>query len=1225
MRRHRITEQTSSTHAARGLESGPAGQVYDDRVRFEVLGSMRALVAVPSTGSPAGALSPVAPGRSPSAGPSLGGPKQRLVLALLLTQPNTAVSIDRLVDGVWNGNPPGTARHTLQAYVSELRKEIGPQLERHGTGYAVEVDRDTLDALDFEARVKVGRTLVVADPIGAVRELGSAIELWRGTAFEDFPDQQVLGVERARLEELRVAASEDLIRARLALGQHADVIVELSRLTNEHPYREELRALYMLALYRNGRQADALREYQRTRRKLDEDLGIVPSPRLRRLEEQILLQDPELEPVSTSAVRARPANLAENPYLGLRAFQEEDESRFFGRDELVERLVERVRDDERFTAVVGASGSGKSSVVQAGLVPRLRRESPSIRVVRMQPGAQPFAELEAATDRVLGGGSRIAGGRRGLSESIASALPDGSTRLLLVVDQFEELFTMVDHDVAERFLETLVGAARDPDGHLRVVVTLRADFYDRPLASSSFGTIFADNVVNVVALTPDQLEAAATMPARRVDVDLEPRLIGRLIADVAGQPNALPLFQFALTELFDERTSGVLELGTYERIGGVRKAVARRAESLYERFTTDEREAARQLFLRIATISDGIIGRRRVPASELVSLDVDLVALQTAIDQFARSRLLALDRDPVSGNPTIEVAHEALLVEWSRLREWIDESRQDLITHAAFAAARREWEVARRSSGYLLGGARLEDYERWATTTALRLTAIEQDFLELSVAARDREQSEADARRTTELRRRRRSRGQLAILFVTAAVLVGMIAYPLVASDERDTIVMALTSPREQSIFDELLARGVEEAAAENGLEAHVLEPPFADADDELRRAAAAEPALLFGMYELWEPFKDHAPDFPDTTFVAVDVLDEPTTSNMVTVHFAVEQGSFLVGAAAALESDSGRIGYIGANSMPMLEEFRSGFEQGAAAVDSSIVVETALIRPPLDGEPRQDGFDHAAVAKQIASTMYRDHGVDVIFVAAGMSGRGVAEAAAELSTPGRKLWMIGVDNDQLFDLPAEQRDHVLTSMVKRFDVAIRAVTHESNQGVLEVPSSRTFTLADGGIGYTTSGGFLDPATIERLDSFTAEIVDGRRTVEATPTRPAMPASDRPGANASFVTFDGESCVLDGPSEYQVGEDREFVLVNETDGPAALLMWKLPDGTPEGGLVDQVAMVDQFDTGSDLQAVREAPGGGRVVVPVHFDGTGEWVPVCADDQRFVAEIFTVTA
>jgi hypothetical protein len=246
--------------------------------------------------------------------------------------------------------------------------------------------------------------------------------------------------------------------------------------------------------------------------------------------------------------------------------------------------------------------------VQAGVVPRLRRDHPEVLVAQMQPGAQPYGVLEAALRQLPGAdhvsfGELLERGPDGLLECVAAILRNGSSRLLLIVDQFEELFTMVDQTEASRFLALLAHAADDRGGRVHVLVTLRADFYDRPLADPRLGQLFADNVVSVVALGPDQLEAAATLPARQLDIAVEARLVGRLIADVAGQPNALPLFQYAMTEVFDAREGSVLDLATYERIGGVRKAVARRAESLYSQLGPAEQEAARQLFLRIVTVS----------------------------------------------------------------------------------------------------------------------------------------------------------------------------------------------------------------------------------------------------------------------------------------------------------------------------------------------------------------------------------------------------------------------------------------------------------------------------------------------------------------------------------------------------------------------------------------------------------------------------------------------
>ena len=471
--------------------------------------------------------------------------------------------------------------------------------------------------------------------------------------------------------------------------------------------------------------------------------------------------------------------------------------------------------------------------------------------------------------------------------------------------------------------------------------------------------------------------------------------MARLIADVAGQPNALPLFQYALTELFDERVGSILDLATYERVGGVRKAVARRAETLYSRLDGPEQEAVRQLFLRIATVSDTVIGRRRVPASELTALDVDIVALQSAIDSFARYRLLALDRDPTTGAPTVEVAHEALLGEWHRLRDWIDESRDDLATHARFAVAVQEWETAGREPGYLLTGARLDDYERWAATSRLKLTVTEQAFIQQSVDARDAESVHELEQEAAAARQRRRSRWQLAILFGATAVLAGVIAYPLLAADDPpDQIAVALDAPRDRGGFNEIIARGLESAAEDHGMEAVILEPPYSDAA-ATEAELAADADLVFGTFLMWPDMVEAAADHPDTTWVFLDYAEPPQIHNGVSVRYAHEEGSYLVGAAAALESTTGRIGYIGANSSPFLiEQFRAGFEQGAKAVRPDIEVVSSLIEPGA-GAP---GTRTPSERGEIAEWMYTAEDVDVIFTAAGGSGQGVIEAATDLS-----------------------------------------------------------------------------------------------------------------------------------------------------------------------------------------------------------------------------------
>ena len=229
----------------------------------------------------------------------------------------------------------------------------------------------------FEREVIEARGELDRDPGAAGERLRRALGLWRGAAYAGLADTSPrLAVEAAHLEELRLSALEARLRADLVGGDPAMLLGELERLVGEHPVRERFRALLMVALYRSGRQSDALAAYQDTRLVLAEEIGIEPSAELRRLEQRILEQDPSLDtadPLSAGAVA--PAGERRNPYKGLRAFEESDASDFFGRRDLVERVTDRLRRRDlsaRFIALTGPSGSGKSSVVRAGIVPALR-------------------------------------------------------------------------------------------------------------------------------------------------------------------------------------------------------------------------------------------------------------------------------------------------------------------------------------------------------------------------------------------------------------------------------------------------------------------------------------------------------------------------------------------------------------------------------------------------------------------------------------------------------------------------------------------------------------------------------------------------------------------------------------------------------------------------------------------------------------------------------------
>ena len=472
-----------------------------------------------------------------------------------------------------------------------------------------------------------------------------------------------------------------------------------------------------------------------------------------------------------------------NPYKGLRAFTEADADDFFGRDTFVQALLSRLSTEDdlaRFLAVIGPSGSGKSSVVRAGLLPALRRGglpgSEQWFITTMTPGTNPLEELATALLRVAVNPppdllDPLRTGEHGLLRTINQILPpDPAVELVLVVDQFEELFTRLDDEAARvQFLDSLVAALLNERSRLRVIITMRADFIDRPLRYVDFGDILRQRTEIILPLSPDELEEAITQPATRHGLTLEPGLAANIARDVGNQPGALPLLQYALTELYERREGRLLSRTAYQASGGVTGALARRAEEIFAGLDEFGQAAARQLFLRLVTPGEGAADtRRRVLYSELLSLVTGHLSLvgemsttateqrttdkgQLTIDAFGKHRLLTFDRDPASRAATVEIAHEALIREWDRLRRWLADSRNDLRLQRQLAAAAQSWAENSRDVSYLLPGARLAHFEAWAAETELALTAAEQAFLEAGLAERDRQQAQEESRRQREL------------------------------------------------------------------------------------------------------------------------------------------------------------------------------------------------------------------------------------------------------------------------------------------------------------------------------------------------------------------------------------------------------------------------------------------------------------------------------------------
>ena len=1014
----------AGTSAGAAGDSTTPGKNEEDDVRIGVLG--------PMIGNRNGELL------------NLGGPKQLCVLAVLIAESPRIVTADEIALAVYGDDAPERGRRRVQTYVSILRSLLGEVIVRRGEGWVFLSDQASVDAIDFEAMIARAGEL---RPAGASELLSEALAMWRGVPFSEVDSYGRLDAEIDRLEELRMLAIEQRIDADLDQGKAPDLVPELTALIAEHPYRESLRSRHMLALYRSGRQKEALASFESLRVLLLEELGVDPTPELRELEARILRQDDRLKepdgeplrgyrllkevgggafsvvwrgvqptidrPVAIKQIRGeladRPAfirsfeseartiarvehphivplidfwrdpkgaylvmrwlgggtleesltggawsvertvkmvrqigdalthahtsgvvhrdvttsnimldehgnaflgdfgialgaldpstdgitspdslpysapeqlrnepldpradifsfavviyeclagfrpfgenntdaelvrrQLSEplppliearsdvadhisaaitkatskspgerfdsvldfvealvgtettetstaaidpsevtNPYKGLRTFEEPDADDFFGRVRLVDELIDALAGEglgSRCVTVVGPSGSGKSSVVRAGLLPALRNGqvngSDEWYLTTMVPGARPFEALENALLRVATDPPptllhQLKEQPNGVSAGVRACLPKGEGVILVVIDQLEELFGAAPPERAHAFLASIAAAVSNPESALRVVATLRADYYDRPLSHPTFADVLKAGAVDVTPFAADELEAAVSQPAQRQGVDFEPGLVARIASDAHGQPGSLPLLQHALADLFERRDGTAMTVESYEDSGALAGALAARADELYLQGSEEERTTTRQVFGRLvdpsALTTPATTLRRRALRRDLG----DDSTTAAVIDRFSAARLLTFDRDPTTREQTVEVAHEALLREWPRLTGWLEDDKALLLSVDHLGRSADAWQDGGRVSTDLYRGGRLETGREVTTSAPERLRAIDREFIDSSLA-------EAQTKRVAEAKRLRRLKRL--VTGVAAALVIALVA-----------------------------------------------------------------------------------------------------------------------------------------------------------------------------------------------------------------------------------------------------------------------------------------------------------------------------------------------------------------------------------------------------------------------------------------------------------------
>ncbi|MAT96308.1 MAG: hypothetical protein CL608_04125 [Anaerolineaceae bacterium] len=452
------------------------------------------------------------------------------------------------------------------------------------------------------------------------------------------------------------------------------------------------------------------------------------------------------------------------PFMGLKYFDADHADLFFGRETLTTELTAHLQNNN-FLAVVGASGSGKSSLVRAGLVPSLHAAQPNLKIHTFTPTDQPLEALATTLTRhteSIGVTAKfidaLASDPRSLHLA-ARRLVQDDEQLLLVIDQFEELFTLCRSEAKRQAfvanLVTAVSPENDQSAHhpTRAVIALRADFYHHCAQYDALRALLETQQRYIGAMSPTELRRAIELPAQQNGLTFEDGLVDLLLRDVGAggdqppEPGALPLLSHALLETWRRREGRTLTFGGYTDAGGVQGAIAKTAESVFsQKLTPNQQAIARSIFLRLTELGEGTQDtRRRALISELLPASAAADEAQTVLNLLSAARLVTTDEE------TAEVAHEALIREWPTLRRWLDENRDDLRLHRHLTESAQEWQQLNHDPGELYRGARLEQAQEWAAQHEDELNDLEREFLAASLAAQEQAIAAAQAQQQREL------------------------------------------------------------------------------------------------------------------------------------------------------------------------------------------------------------------------------------------------------------------------------------------------------------------------------------------------------------------------------------------------------------------------------------------------------------------------------------------
>jgi hypothetical protein len=637
------------------------------------------------------------------------------------------------------------------------------------------------------------------------------------------------------------------------------------------PYQESAHQQIMLSLAQSGQRNEALVHYERFKDLLQQELGVSPIDQTHTMYERLVVgRLPDLPKVEI-ILRREPRTVGRCPYRGLTAFREEDAPFFFGREEIIVRLLERVNGELPISVIVASSGLGKSSTVFAGLLPRLDGKNDRL-CLDLRPGRQPIRNLvgallmnlkpdleEPELERDINLYTEaLYEGETSLQDILENLLDNQNStrRLLVVIDQFEELFTLCkEKTTQERFLQILVDASKVGGSHqahsLHIILNLRADFMGQALGYRTFAELLNSSTQILGPMSQENLRLAIEKPAEIQGAAFEPGLVTRILDDIGQEPGNLPLLEFALTLLWDRLEEGWFTHEAYEEIGRVDGALARYAEEVYLALDNNRKDDAHGVFIQLVQPGQGTEDTRRLAARD--EFDEKRWNL---VHKLAGKRLVVTGQD-AGGRETVELVHEALIREWVRLRDWVENDRAFRVWQEQMRTSLLQWEDSQRNKGALLRGVALSKAENWLIEREPDLSAGEREFIEIGLQTRDERQRAEARRQERERSLERRSRIFLQVLLIVfvLAIFVTMGFAMVARSETRQAIVsssLSLAANASQALNEKDTTSALVLAMAAN----RIQEPPLESQRVLLEAAFSPGPRKLYNAAEIFGQVK---------------------------------------------------------------------------------------------------------------------------------------------------------------------------------------------------------------------------------------------------------------------------------------------------------------------------------------------------------------------------------